>query len=110
MAMNHTFADTEPSRAEVDAIAGPVLLEFGAPWCPWCQGVQPLLEQAFAAHPNVTHLKIEDGRGRPLGRSFKVKLWPALIFLRDGVEIERLVRPDDAGAISRALAAIDRPA
>jgi thioredoxin 1 len=108
--MNHTFADTEPSREEIDAMPGAVLLEFGAPWCPWCQGVQPLLEQAFTSHPNVRHLKIEDGRGKPLGRSFKVKLWPALIFMRDGIEVERLVRPDDAEAIAKALAAIDPPA
>ena len=31
-----------------------------------------------------------DASGRPLGRSFKVKLWPTLVFLRDGREIERL--------------------
>jgi thioredoxin 1 len=36
-----------------------------------------------------------------------VKLWPTLVFLRDGRELERLVRPRDAGAIDDALARID---
>ncbi len=43
--------------------------------------------------PNVRHLKVEDGKGKPLGRSFQVKLWPTLLFLRDGQMLRRLVRP-----------------
>jgi thioredoxin 1 len=58
----------------------------------------------------VRHVKVEDGSGRPLGRSYRVKLWPTLVFLRDGQEVARLVRPRDAQAISDALAAIDAPA
>ena len=36
---------------------------------------------------------MEDGRGSPLGRSFRVKLWPTLVLMRDGVEVARVVRP-----------------
>lgn len=107
MAMNTVYADSEPARSEIDALTGPVLVEFGAPWCGHCQAAQPLLAAALAPHPRVRHIKIEDGRGRRLGRSFGVKLWPTLVFLRDGKEMERLVRPDDASLISRALGQID---
>ncbi len=107
MALNSTYETTEPTRAEVEALVGATLIEFGAPWCGHCQAVQPLLKQAFVDHSQVRHLKIEDGPGRPLGRSFRVKLWPTLIFMRNGEEIERLVRPGDLGAIRRALAKID---
>ena len=55
----------------------------------------------------MRHIKVEDGSGRPLGRSFKVKLWPTLIFLDNGREVDRLVRPGDAQAIGQALARID---
>lgn len=106
MAMSRQYETAEPTRAEIDASHGPLLLEFGAPWCGWCQGAQPLIAQALAAHPEVRHLKIEDGKGRPLGRAFKVKLWPTLVFLRDGQETTRLVRPQDAAAIAQALAGI----
>ncbi|MCA1715096.1 MAG: thioredoxin family protein, partial [Gammaproteobacteria bacterium] len=44
--------------------------------------------------------------GRPLGRSFRVKLWPTLVFLRDGVELARVVRPASVDAITQALARI----
>jgi len=32
-----------------------------------------------------------------------VKLWPTLVFLRDGQEVARLVRPQDAQEIADAL-------
>jgi thioredoxin 1 len=107
MAMNEVYAATEPSRVEVDALSGPTVIEFGAPWCPHCQNAQPLIAPAFAAHAGVRHIKIEDGSGRRLGRSFKVKLWPTLIFMKDGIEMARLVRPADAPDITQAMAAID---
>jgi thioredoxin 1 len=101
------YAELEPERTEIDALAGPVLLEFGAPWCPHCQGAQPHLARALAGHPAVHHVKVEDGSGRPLGRSFRVKLWPTLVLLRDGQEIDRLVRPTSVNQIEQALASID---
>lgn len=107
MGLDTRFLEIEPSRAEVDALAGPCVIEFGAPWCGHCIAAQPLIASAFASHPQVRHLRIEDGPGRRLGRSFRVKLWPTLIFLLQGREVARLVRPDDAGAIEQALAQID---
>ena len=105
--METTYLAQEPSRADVDALQGPTLLEFGTPWCGWCRGAQPTIAQALAGHPGVRHLKVEDGSGRPLGRSYRVKLWPTLVFLKDGRELSRLVRPQDEQAIADALAAID---
>lgn len=105
--MNTPYLEIEPARDEIDKLAGPVLVEFGAPWCEHCQAAQPLIRQALAEHARVRRVRIEDGPGRRLGRSFVVKLWPTLIFLDDGREVDRLVRPGDAAAIERALARID---
>lgn len=95
-----------PSRDEVDQLAGATVVEFGTPWCGWCRGAQPKIAQALAAHPAVRHVKVEDGSGRPLGRSYGVKLWPTLVFLRDGREVARLVRPAGVQEITDALAQI----
>ena len=98
------FTPETLTRADVDATRGPLVLEFGTPWCGWCSGAQPLVRAAFEqAGAEVPHVKVEDGPGRPLGRSFKVKLWPTLVFLRDGVEVDRLVRPQATAAIADAL-------
>lgn len=110
MGMTREFATTEPTRAEINTLNGPALLEFGTAWCGFCRAAQPLLAEAFADYPEVRHIKVEDGKGRPLGRSFRVTLWPTLIFLKDGQEVARLVRPNDAQEIRDALAQVDRAA
>jgi len=89
MAMTDAYAPNEPARAEIDALDGPAVIEFGSPWCGHCRAAQPLLAAAFADRPGVRHVKIADGRGRPLGRSFRVKRWPTLVFLRNGAEVAR---------------------
>ena len=102
--METRYTPAAPPRAEVDALSGATVVEFGTDWCGWCQGAQPFIAQALAAKPGVRHLKIEDGPGRTLGRSFRVKLWPTLVVLRDGQEVARVVRPADAEAVAQALA------
>ena len=97
----------EPTRAAVDALPGPTLLEFGSTWCGHCRAAEPLIASALATHPGVRHIKVEDGSGLPLGRSFGVKLWPTLVFLRDGTELARAVRPRDLAAIEAGFAEID---
>jgi thioredoxin 1 len=103
MPLPTAYATQAPARAEVDAFSGATVLEFGTDWCGHCQGAQPSIVEALETHTAIRHLKIEDGPGRPLGRSFKVKLWPTLIFLRDGVEVARVVRPTSVAAVSEGL-------
>ena len=101
------FTPETLSRPQVDAQTGPLVLEFGTSWCGWCRGAQPHVRAAFEqAGADVPHVKIEDGSGRPLGRSFKVKLWPTLVLLHDGQELARVVRPvsgEDLAPLRAAL-------
>ena len=87
----------------MDELNGPSLLEFGVDWCPHCQVAQGPLSAALAASPGTRHIKVEDGPGRRLGRNYRVKLWPTLVFLLDGKEVARLVRPTDLAEIEAAL-------
>jgi thioredoxin 1 len=94
----------EPTRQEVDAIAEPTVLEFGANWCGYCQAAQADIAAVMKNHPRVRHIKVEDGKGKPLGRSFRVKLWPTLIYLERGVEKGRVVRPGSPADLEAILA------
>lgn len=103
MASKKSYSTNEPPRSELDGMTGPVVVEFGTDWCGHCQAAQPLIAGVFEDHPHVPHLKIEDGPGRPLGRSFRVKLWPTLIFMKNGQEVDRVVRPISVSPIRLAM-------
>ena len=96
--------ETEPTRQEIDALIEPTVLEFGASWCGYCKAAQPDIAAVLAKHPEVTHIKVEDGKGKPLGRSFRVKLWPTLVLIDKGVEQGRVVRPGSQADIEAIFA------
>lgn len=90
----YLLPDEAPTREEVDGFEGPVLLEFGTSWCGYCRAIAPMVGSLLAEHPSVRHIKVEDGSGRPLGRSFRVTLWPTLVFMRDGKVVQQMSRPE----------------
>jgi thioredoxin 1 len=107
VAYSADYVTTDPSRAEIDRLPGITVLEFGNAWCGHCRRAEPLVRQALAAeHLAVRHIRIADASGKRLGRSYQVKLWPTLIFLRDGIELARLVRPRTADDLATALGAV----
>lgn len=104
--MSEEYQNPGPTREAVDAMSGAVVLEFGTGWCGYCQGAQSSIRAAFADATGIEHIKVEDGPGRPLGRTFKVKLWPTLIGMKDGVEVARVVRPERADEVRELLSAL----
>jgi thioredoxin 1 len=101
--MTTPYDSTQPERAQVDAWPGIVALDFGTNWCGYCQAAAGPIGAALRAHAQVRHVKVEDGPGRPLGRSFRVKLWPTVIVLKDGAELGRVVRPGHADELTVLL-------
>lgn len=106
--MSAPYETAQPERSAVDAMPGTVMLDFGANWCGYCRAAEPLIDEALAGSQGssnpVRHLKVEDGPGRPLGRSFRIKLWPTVVVLKDGQEVARVVRPVSADEVRVALA------
>lgn len=94
---------SEPSPEVINQLTGAVMLEFGAGWCGFCKAAQGIISTNLALFPDVQHIKIEDGKGLMLGRSFSIKLWPTLIFMKNGIEVKRLVRQFVSEEIGSAL-------
>jgi thioredoxin 1 len=103
MSVSPEYTANALTRESVDAFSGTTVLLFGVNWCGHCQAAAPFISEAFVNFPDIKVLRIEDGAGRPLGRSFKVKLWPALVFLLNGQEVDRVVRPTDSNVILDVL-------
>lgn len=93
MPFDAVYREDGPTREEIDQTEGPLLLEFGANWCGHCQSLSPTVAALLEEFPQVQHIRIADGKGKRLGRSFQVKLWPTLVFLQDGDVVTQLVRP-----------------
>jgi thioredoxin 1 len=106
MSFTEQYEKIEPTRAEIDAIRGPLMIEFGNAWCGHCRAAQPFIAAAIEQQASVRHIKIADGSGLPLGRSFHVTLWPTLIFMDGENEKVRLVRPQNASSIRDAISKI----
>ena len=103
MTLNPIYTPNALTRESLDALTGTTVLQFGVNWCGHCQAAAPLITEAFTDFPDMDVHRIEDGAGRPLGRSFKVKLWPTLVFLVNGQEVSRVVRPTDSNVILYVL-------
>ncbi len=102
--MSAPYETAQPERSAVDAMPGTVMLDFGANWCGYCRAAEPLIDEALTGSQGVRHVKVEDGPGRALGRSFRIKLWPTVVVLKDGQEVARVVRPVSADEVRVALA------
>lgn len=103
--MSKPYETAQPDRAAVDAMPGVVAVDFGTNWCGYCKAAEHDIDEALKAYPEVKHIKAEDGPGRPLGRSFRVKLWPTVVVMKDGQELARVVRPAGVQEVKDALEA-----
>lgn len=101
------YAEEAFTFEQIGEMLGEALLEFGAPWCGHCQAASSAIKEVLTEHPGLHHIKIYDGKGKPLGRAFKVKLWPTLILLKDGNEVARLVRPISSDEVRQFMSKIN---
>lgn len=104
--MSEPYLAETLTRAEADELPGVTVLQFGTDWCGYCQAAEPLIGAALSGFEGPRRILVEDGPGRPLGRSYRVKLWPTVIVLNNGVEVARMVRPRSGEDLADAVARI----
>ena len=101
--MGHAYLPETITREQADAFTGVTVLQFGTDWCGYCRAAERVIDPVLDKAEDLRRVLVEDGKGRPLGRSYRVKLWPTLVFLNDGAEVARVVRPWKESDVTDAL-------
>ena len=90
--------------AEVEASPLPVLLDLLAPWCGPCRMIAPVIEQLaseMAGRVRVGKLNVDDN---PVTSArFNIRSIPALLVLKGGHEVDRMVGVQPKNEIQRRL-------
>ncbi|HEX8083292.1 MAG TPA: thioredoxin [Solirubrobacteraceae bacterium] len=84
-------------RAEVLESDLPVLVDFGADWCPPCRAIAPVLEAVAAERDDLRIVAVDTDANTTTAARFGVQGLPTLILFRHGQEAARIV-----GAAPRA--------
>lgn len=70
---------------------GLVLVDFYTPWCGPCRLVAPVLEQLDAEDTGCKIVKVDASTNGELAVEYNVTGVPCLVFLKDGVEVDRFL-------------------
>lgn len=90
--------------AEVLVAAGPVVVEFYAPWCGNCRRLAPVLNRLAAEYAGTVRLvKIDAEQAPDLTERYKVAGTPTLIRFEDGAPVAALVGAQSEDAVRTLL-------
>ena len=91
MANPLTQVTDEDFQAEVLDAAGPVLVDFWAPWCGPCRVVHPILEEIDGERDDLTVLSRNVDENHQTAGTYEVLSIPTMILFRGGQPAKRIV-------------------
>ena len=89
---------------EVFQAGGPVVVDFGAPWCPPCRAMEPIFEElAGRFEGSVRFVKVNIDESPSVSQRYGVKGIPTFIVFEGGREAERVVGASGKEAFARIV-------
>lgn len=95
----------DESNYKASVANGACVVTFGAPWCPDCVRVKPMLEKLEGEFgEKISFFGVDFDSALGLKDELNIRRIPTLIFYKDGKEVgERLVEPNSHVSIQKAL-------
>ena len=78
-------------QAEVIEAAGPVLVDFWAPWCGPCRVVAPVLEEIAGERSDLRIVKLNVDENQQTAMNYEVLSIPTLILFKHGQVAKKVI-------------------
>lgn len=78
------------------------MLDFWAQWCAPCRLMSPIVDE-LAKEYNVEKVDVDTEEGNELAKQYNIKGIPTFIFLKDDMEVDRIVGSVSKESLTKLL-------
>nr|GMC51864.1 thioredoxin-like protein CXXS1 [Ipomoea batatas] len=69
----------------------PIVIHFTASWCIPSVAMTPVLAELALSYQNILFLSVDVDEVKEVAAEMEIKAMPTFVFMRDGIEVDKLV-------------------